>query len=238
MILKWQSNNPHDEVHGDVIVEEEVFQFGRIPGEMRINPLPLHPFQSHTGRSDTGDSYRPPIQGGSRSYILPLTEATLRSTLFPISIEALKRLTTRMVRPKPAGPEPQGSGPESPEPHWSVNTTIKHTAPQSPTHFWATAMSKLAMCAFGPTRCTTYNRSSQTGEYQSVGPPRAPVDSQCKQASVSLAWMNLGQNLQLNEHVSRVTILLSLTVFLNLVAEKMPSTSDAVPLIGRVRLLP
>jgi hypothetical protein len=29
-----------------------------------------------------------------------------------------------------------------------------------------------------------------------------------------------------------VTILLSLTVFLNLVAEKMPSTSDAVPLIG------
>ncbi|CAG7822726.1 unnamed protein product [Allacma fusca] len=30
-----------------------------------------------------------------------------------------------------------------------------------------------------------------------------------------------------------VTILLSLTVFLNLVAEKMPSTSDAVPLIGK-----
>lgn len=30
-----------------------------------------------------------------------------------------------------------------------------------------------------------------------------------------------------------VTILLSLTVFLNLVAEKMPTTSDAVPLIGR-----
>lgn len=29
-----------------------------------------------------------------------------------------------------------------------------------------------------------------------------------------------------------VTILLSLTVFLNLVAEKMPTTSDAVPLIG------
>lgn len=32
--------------------------------------------------------------------------------------------------------------------------------------------------------------------------------------------------------VSGVTILLSLTVFLNLVAEKMPTTSDAVPLIG------
>lgn len=29
-----------------------------------------------------------------------------------------------------------------------------------------------------------------------------------------------------------VTILLSLTVFLNLVAESMPTTSDAVPLIG------
>ncbi|XP_018334864.1 CHRNA7-FAM7A fusion protein, partial [Agrilus planipennis] len=29
-----------------------------------------------------------------------------------------------------------------------------------------------------------------------------------------------------------VTILLSLTVFLNLVAEKIPTTSDAVPLIG------
>lgn len=31
-----------------------------------------------------------------------------------------------------------------------------------------------------------------------------------------------------------VTILLSLTVFLNLVAESMPTTSDAVPLIGIV----
>lgn len=29
-----------------------------------------------------------------------------------------------------------------------------------------------------------------------------------------------------------VTILLSLTVFLNMVAESMPTTSDAVPLIG------
>jgi len=33
--------------------------------------------------------------------------------------------------------------------------------------------------------------------------------------------------------VSGVTILLSLTVFLLLVAETMPPTSDAVPLIGR-----
>ncbi|KAG8331424.1 CHRNA7-FAM7A fusion protein [Homalodisca vitripennis] len=34
-----------------------------------------------------------------------------------------------------------------------------------------------------------------------------------------------------------VTILLSLTVFLNLVAESMPTTSDAVPLIGVTILL-
>lgn len=32
--------------------------------------------------------------------------------------------------------------------------------------------------------------------------------------------------------ITGVTILLSLTVFLNLVAESMPTTSDAVPLIG------
>nr|CAD7405675.1 unnamed protein product [Timema cristinae] len=77
---------------------------------------------------------------------------------------------------------------------------------QSPTHFWATTMSKLAR----PALCNTYNGSIRTGTYQSAGPPRAPVG---------------------------VTILLSLTVFLNLVAEKMPSTSDAVPLIGVTILL-
>jgi len=38
--------------------------------------------------------------------------------------------------------------------------------------------------------------------------------------------------------IAGVTILLSLTVFLNLVAEKMPSTSDAVPLIGRTCCFP
>lgn len=37
---------------------------------------------------------------------------------------------------------------------------------------------------------------------------------------------------KLNILISGVTILLSLTVFLNLVAEKIPTTSDAVPLIG------
>lgn len=31
-----------------------------------------------------------------------------------------------------------------------------------------------------------------------------------------------------------VTILLSLTVFLNMVAETMPATSDAVPLLGKM----
>lgn len=35
-----------------------------------------------------------------------------------------------------------------------------------------------------------------------------------------------------NKTFAGVTILLSLTVFLNLVAESMPTTSDAVPLIG------
>lgn len=35
-----------------------------------------------------------------------------------------------------------------------------------------------------------------------------------------------------------VTILLSLTVFLNLVAESMPTTSDAVPLIGIYSIYP
>lgn len=33
-----------------------------------------------------------------------------------------------------------------------------------------------------------------------------------------------------------VTILLSLTVFLNMVAETMPATSDAVPLLGKTIL--
>jgi Neurotransmitter-gated ion-channel transmembrane region len=36
---------------------------------------------------------------------------------------------------------------------------------------------------------------------------------------------------------SGVTILLSLTVFLNLVAESMPTTSDAVPLIGTLHTI-
>lgn len=40
-------------------------------------------------------------------------------------------------------------------------------------------------------------------------------------------------SLQCMFYVSGVTILLSLTVFLNMVAETMPATSDAVPLLGR-----
>lgn len=35
--------------------------------------------------------------------------------------------------------------------------------------------------------------------------------------------------------IKGVTILLSLTVFLNMVAETMPATSDAVPLLGNAR---
>jgi len=35
--------------------------------------------------------------------------------------------------------------------------------------------------------------------------------------------------------ISEITILLSLTVFLNLVPESMPTTSEAVPLIGRTK---
>lgn len=35
-------------------------------------------------------------------------------------------------------------------------------------------------------------------------------------------------------HLTGVTILLSLTVFLNMVAETMPATSDAVPLLGKL----
>lgn len=37
--------------------------------------------------------------------------------------------------------------------------------------------------------------------------------------------------------VSGVTILLSLTVFLNLVAETLPQVSDAIPLLGRLAAL-
>lgn len=37
--------------------------------------------------------------------------------------------------------------------------------------------------------------------------------------------------------VSGVTILLSLTVFLNLVAETLPQVSDAIPLLGRIAAL-
>lgn len=38
----------------------------------------------------------------------------------------------------------------------------------------------------------------------------------------------------MHSHFTGVTILLSLTVFLNMVAETMPATSDAVPLLGKL----
>ena len=37
-----------------------------------------------------------------------------------------------------------------------------------------------------------------------------------------------------NDHLAGVTILLSLTVFSQVVVETMPATSDAVPLLGKV----
>nr|CAD7461937.1 unnamed protein product [Timema tahoe] len=39
---------------------------------------------SLTGWTGTGDSCFPPIHGGNRSHLLPLTEATLRSPVFPV----------------------------------------------------------------------------------------------------------------------------------------------------------
>lgn len=47
-----------------------------------------------------------------------------------------------------------------------------------------------------------------------------------KSVFIVVKWMN-------GFFVSGVTILLSLTVFLNMVAETMPATSDAVPLLGK-----
>ncbi|CAG2053501.1 unnamed protein product, partial [Timema podura] len=57
-------------------------------------------------------------------------------------------------------------------------SAFKVTSPQSPTHFWAATTSKLATWAFGPVLCTTYNRSSQTGAYQSAGWYFGPMSRQ------------------------------------------------------------
>ena len=43
----------------------------------------------------------------------------------------------------------------------------------------------------------------------------------------------INENLPPDEFFIGVTILLSLTVFLNLVAETLPQVSDAIPLLGR-----
>lgn len=46
-------------------------------------------------------------------------------------------------------------------------------------------------------------------------------------------WLlTTADSLSLSRSLAGVTILLSLTVFLNMVAETMPATSDAVPLLG------
>lgn len=55
-------------------------------------------------------------------------------------------------------------------------------------------------------------------------------------AVLALPWRTQPRS-KFKMFISGVTILLSLTVFLNLVAEKIPTTSDAVPLIGMLGLL-
>ena len=57
----------------------------------------------------------------------------------------------------------------------------------------------------------------------------------CREAGSAAARARLPLRLPLTVSVPvlGVTILLSLTVFLNMVAESMPTTSDAVPLIGK-----
>lgn len=51
---------------------------------------------------------------------------------------------------------------------------------------------------------------------------------------ISVVFLNLGFLIFLSS--PGITVLLSLTVFMLLVAEIMPATSDSVPLIGKNRL--
>nr|CAD7435058.1 unnamed protein product [Timema monikensis] len=122
-----------------------------------------------------GTTSLPPIQGGNRSHLLPLTEATLRSQLFPVS---LKQLTVRRVRPGPTSPEPQEPGPESPNPtlcqrHHSL--VVKYTAPQSPTHFWAATSIKAPDVGFRPSPVTTTSACTYELTAHLHLPGRVPV---------------------------------------------------------------
>lgn len=66
--------------------------------------------------------------------------------------------------------------------------------------------------------------------------PPHDTDTHYQRAVLALPWRTQTRS-KFKMFISGVTILLSLTVFLNLVAEKIPTTSDAVPLIGMLGLL-
>nr|CAD7458735.1 unnamed protein product [Timema tahoe] len=90
-----------------------------------------------------------------------------------------------MVRPRPRTPWARSREPSTPlvcQRHHS--SAIKLTAPQSLTNFRATTTSKLVTWAFGPALCTTYNRSSRTGAYQ----------SSCRRSMQAAATSGMGPN--------------------------------------------
>nr|CAD7454445.1 unnamed protein product [Timema tahoe] len=116
-------------------------------------------FQSLTGWTNTGGSCLPPIQGGDRSCLLPLTEATLRPWVWewgyahcawesnsPLLVNMsgdahvlahvllTVRVSTGGLNQLTAQMAKPRTSPRCQRHHSSV---IKLTASQSPTHFWA-----------------------------------------------------------------------------------------------------
>ncbi|CAG2055618.1 unnamed protein product [Timema podura] len=126
----------------------------------------------------------PPIQDGNRSHLLPLTDATLRSPLLPVCwgmglrpLLAPELYNGSLHDRQGLGPKaqnPDSRGPRSPD-HSANSITRRQLNHFNPTHFWAATPSNLVTWAFGPALCATYNESSQTEAYQSIGPPQAPV---------------------------------------------------------------
>nr|CAD7567629.1 unnamed protein product [Timema californicum] len=130
--------------------------------------------------------FRPDTQGGEWDYAncewesdLSLLVCTSRGahvlahavlTVRAIT-ETLKRLTTRMARPRLEGTGAR-TLPRCQRHHLSA---FKLAAPQSPSHFWAATASKLVVWAFNPTLCIIYNKSNLMESYQSAGLLRAPV---------------------------------------------------------------
>nr|CAD7446140.1 unnamed protein product [Timema bartmani] len=113
------------------------------------------PHSFHLSRVVTGDIY---FCSQKRPYDLHLWDCACETHALltvQVSTGALKRLTAQMVRPRLTGLEPQEPRPRSPDPkartllhcqhHHSL--AIKLAAPQSPTCFWAAALSKLATYA-------------------------------------------------------------------------------------------